>query len=89
MPPLKPCCVAPLTFAIIAVKILPTLSAKNSSPNEKWEGLPLTEDLISQIANLGFPIFVALFMLLRLENTLQKFTDTMNQLLIEFKKEKN
>lgn len=48
----------------------------------------MTEELISQIANLGFPIFVALFMLLRLETTLQKFTDTMNQLLTEFKKEK-
>ncbi|MGM0199738.1 YvrJ family protein [Enterococcus sp. DIV1314a] len=47
----------------------------------------MTEDIISQIANLGFPIFVALFMLLRLENTLQKFNDTMNQLLNEFKKE--
>ena len=48
----------------------------------------MTEELISQIANLGFPIFVALFMLLRLENTLQKFNDTMHELLNEFKKEK-
>lgn len=46
----------------------------------------MTEEVLSLIGNLGFPIFVAVFMLLRLETTVKDFTKSINDLTIELKK---
>jgi len=39
------------------------------------------EDAISIINNVGFPIFVAIFILIRIEPRLNKLTDAINKLI--------
>lgn len=38
------------------------------------------EEIYSQIANLGFPIAVSIFLLVRIEGKLNKLTDSINEL---------
>ena len=38
------------------------------------------EEIYTQIANLGFPIAVSVFLLVRIEGKLNKLTDSINEL---------
>ncbi|MGF7057879.1 YvrJ family protein [Brassicibacter mesophilus] len=38
------------------------------------------EEIYTQIANLGFPIAVSIFLLVRIEGKLNKLTDSINEL---------
>ncbi|MDF2674135.1 MAG: YvrJ family protein [Clostridiales bacterium] len=38
------------------------------------------EDLISQIANFGFPIVLSVYLLVRVEGKLEKLTESINEL---------
>lgn len=47
------------------------------------------EELIAFISNVGFPITIALYVLVRLENTLKRNTDAIRELSILLKGGKN
>ena len=38
------------------------------------------EDIISQIANFGFPIVLSVYLLVRVEGKLEKLTESINEL---------
>lgn len=38
------------------------------------------ENLVTVIANLGFPIAISVFLLVRIENKIEKLTESINQL---------
>ncbi|SHF65728.1 YvrJ protein family protein [Caldanaerobius fijiensis DSM 17918] len=38
------------------------------------------EDILSQVANLGFPIVVSIYLLVRIENKLDTLTQSINEL---------
>ncbi len=40
------------------------------------------EDFIFQISNFGFPIAVSIYVLMRLENKMDKLTESINELTI-------
>jgi hypothetical protein len=41
---------------------------------------PLMEELISQVANVGFPIVVSAYLLIRIENKMDNLTSSITQL---------
>lgn len=38
------------------------------------------EEIVSAVANLGFPIAISVFLLVRIENRLEKLTESINDL---------
>lgn len=45
------------------------------------------DQIVSLISNLGFPIFVAVFLLIRIEPTLKKLQITLTEILTYLKKD--
>jgi hypothetical protein len=45
-----------------------------------WKGGFTVEEMLAPIANLGFPIVVSIYLLVRVENKLDKLSDSINEL---------
>ena len=45
------------------------------------------EDLISMVANVGFPIVVTMYILLRIEGKMENLTNAINALIVTIKKD--
>lgn len=48
----------------------------------------MEDSIISAVSSVGFPIVVAFYLLVRIQVSLDRFSDKMNELIIELRKER-